>query len=140
MSALPLHQPVLKLASRTVPPALRAFFAQAGLAEPPSSVCDLHFDTDRQPGCVKTLLAFTAGRADLNLFLLLSPALQRAVPARIEEDPVAAAAMRPEPDFPWWDPPAQGPARRFAYDTDALDFVEVILDDLTGTVFIRAIG
>lgn len=150
MSALALHAPVLKLATTSVPQPLRQFFREAELAELPSSVWDVHFDTDSSGGCRKTLLSFSANRADINLFILLSPGLGRTQSTRIG-DFVAAASGAPspttldgvighEPDFPWWDVDPAGPGRRYAYTTQNMDFVEVIIDDLKPTVFIRSIN
>ena len=153
MPAQPLHAPVVKLASTSVPAPIRRLFTEAELAEPPTTVCDLHLDTEHGHGAEKVLLAFTAGRADVNLFQLLSPALQRTEGVRYEEliEPPRehgdATGARPpnehllsaEPDHPWWCPDQLGPGRRFSFSTAAFDFVEVIITDLEPTVFIRAV-
>lgn len=152
MSALPLHAPIVKLATTSVPAPLRRLFREANLAELPGSVSDLHLDTEVQPGSEKVLLTFRAERSDINLFVLLSPALRETEPTRLEDED--AATMRfpggdqeipagnclSEPSFPWWTPDEDGPGRRFAFSTDRFDFVEVIIEDLTNRVFIRAVN
>jgi hypothetical protein len=146
MSALPLHAPVLQLASRSVPEPLRALFRRARLGEPPLSIREVHLDTDHGAGATKILLSFQADRGELNLFQLLSPALQGTDPTRLEDGPALRLAdeaddpIPAEVDHPWWCPDACGPGRRFAYSTPDLDFVEVIIDDLADRVFLRAIA
>jgi hypothetical protein len=140
MSALPLHAPVLKLASTSVPAPLRRFFEQARLAELPASVSDLHFDTDATPGVEKTLLAFRADRAEVNLFVLLSGGLRDVYPSRLEDElDFGDFSDEHEPDFPWWRPDPDGPGRRYVFNTTEFDFVEVVIEDLSDKVFIRAI-
>ncbi len=152
MSALPLHAPIVKLASASVPEPLRRLFREADLAELPASVSDLHLDTDMQPGNEKVLLTFRAERADINLFVLLSPSLRSTPSTRLEDEDagtmrfpgggedVPSGSCYSEPSFPWWQPDEDGPGRRFAYSTQRFDFVEVIIEDLTDRVFIRAVN
>jgi len=152
MSALPLHAPIVRLASASVPEPLRRLFQEANLAELPSSVTNLHLDTEIQPGSEKVLLTFEADRADINLFVLLSPALRETSPTRLEEDDpgimrfpggdldAPSGTCLSEPAFPWWLPDEDGPGRRYAYSTGRFDFVEVIIEDLTSRVFIRAVN
>jgi len=135
---------------------LSRLFTHADLWALPDSARQVEFDTDARPGVAKTLLRFSADRGDILMFVAMSPALRRAEPQRFcgrfcltaETSNESAPAARPlghdepipaEPDFPWWRPERCGSGRRYAYSTEHFDFVEVIIDDEGGQVFIRAI-
>jgi hypothetical protein len=157
MSALPLHAPTIRLASTSVPEALHRLFERARLAEPPLSVEDLHFDAHVTPTSERILLAFRADQADVNLLVLLSPALRehepteygdgfnlRTAPAEgpdFADAPAGACEyILQEPDCPWWQPTLDGPGRRWVYRTTDFDLVQVIVDDERGRVLLRAMN
>ncbi len=135
---------------------MHRLFSQARIAELPGSAHNLKYDTDTQPGGTKTLLTFAADRADVMLFVAMSPALRKTEAERYSTDyrlevgasdshakvtggPDSCRRIPDEPDFPWWRPELFGNGRRFAYDTPDYDFIEVIINDDRGEVFIRAI-
>jgi hypothetical protein len=155
MSALPLHAPTIHLATTSVPDTLHRFFERVRLAEPPVSVEDLHFDASMTPNSEKVLLSFRAEKGDVNLLVLLSPALRRNEPTHYSADfrlrpapadgpdftdaPAGACEyVLDEPDCAWWAPTLDGPGRRWVYRTTDFDVVEVIVDDTTGRVLLRA--
>ena len=156
MTALPVPNDTPGTGMMTASGPLHRFFTQTRLADMPETAHNLQFDTDVQPRGTKTLMSFTADVADVMLFVAMSPAIRQAEPERYSEKfhLVADSADSPakmtggedpcrripdEPDFPWWRPELVGHGRRYAYDTPDFDFIEIILDDERGEVFIRAI-
>ena len=156
MTALPSSGSRVGRGSAEVGGPLSRLFDRAGLAYLPDSARELEFDTDMRPGVEKTLLRFTADRGDILMFVALSPALRRNVAERFcgqfrlrtesgdEGGPVAQwsgneGRIVEEPEHPWWQPELCGSGRRFAYSTERFDFVEVIIDDEGGKVFLRTI-
>ena len=157
MTALPIRGGVNDPLASPAPEPLRRLLHQANLAYPPASLHDLRFDTDHGPDGQKTLVAFTADRAELIGFIASSPGLRFVAPLQHSGPPgpvlavVGRRAPEPdehgggesalaEPDFPWWGPEPHGRGRRYAYSTPSLDFVEVIIDEPAGRVFIRTIN
>ncbi len=156
MTALPISELAIETASNHSLGPLKRLFSRTQLADLPASARDLRYDTDHRPGVRKTLLTFTADRADVMLFVALSPALRQADPQRLyshirlagrffdgpsggNDNQMHNEEITAELDFPWWRPDVDGQGRRFAYNTPAFDFVEVIIDEERGRVYIRAI-
>ena len=105
----------------------------------------------------KVLLAFNADQPDVNLLVLLSPALRETEPTRYDQrfqlrtvteqgpdvdacPPGACEYVLHEPDCPWWRPELRGAGRRWVYRTTDFDQVEVIVDDGRGAVALRALS
>jgi len=153
MSARPLLPHANRFTLTSTPRPIREWFHSAGLADPPLESCELQFDCVRREEMCKTLVSFRASSREVNEFLATSPATERPPPHRRGAPrqgtdefprPFARAERQDaevvrEPEFPWWDPDTSGCLRRFAYSTPAHDFVEVLVDDERGTVYVRTL-